>query len=78
MTEKETSLDIAIDENKLTINGVAVDIPVHISVLKKLLGKPRRVVYPKDSKSKDPLYLRAVNYTWDNHGVYCLTKTSRL
>lgn len=74
MTEKETSLDIAIDENKLTINGVAVDIPTHISVLKKFLGKPRRVAYPKDSQRKDPLYVRAVNFVWDKHGVYCLTK----
>lgn len=79
MIRKEASpaaLDIAFDENKLTVNGVTVDIPTHISVLKKMLGKPRRVTYPKDSRRKDPLYLRTVNYAWDRLGVYCLTKNS--
>lgn len=68
------SLEIALNEDEIVINGVKIDIPSHISVFEKLLGKPRRVVYPKDSRKKDPLYQRPVDYVWDRPGVYCLTK----
>lgn len=73
--KKEISpLKIAIDEDEIVINGVVIDIPSHISVFEKLLGKPRRVAFPKDSRKKDPLYQRQVNYVWDRLGVYCPTK----
>ena len=77
MIKKKVSpaaLEIALCENNMVINGASADIPTHISVLEKMPGKPRRVAYPKDSRKKDPLYLRTVNYAWDRLGVYCLTK----
>lgn len=50
---------------KLIINGKAVDIPCHLSVLTGVFGKPRKFVGKKHGN---------VNFTWDNLGIYCYTK----
>lgn len=75
---------ISFDEDSIIINGVSVDIPSHIDVFTRLLGKPREVVCPKDDSSKNSdelnkileqsLTTRRVNYAWDKLGLYCYTK----
>ena len=60
---QELVLDIT--EDKLIVNGKAVDIPCHLSVLTNIFGKPRKFV----GKNREN-----VNFTWDNLGVYCYTK----
>lgn len=63
--------DIAVDinENGMIINNMAVDIPTHITALEKILGKPRKVVYPKDENNAS----ERINYAWDNLGLCCYT-----
>lgn len=60
---EELVLDIT--EDKLFVNGKAVDIPCHISVLTNIFGKPRKFV----GKNREN-----INFTWDNLGIYCYTK----
>ena len=75
---------VVLDEDSITLNGVSIDIPTHIDVLTRLLGKPREVVCPKEDTSKNSdevnriieqnLTTRRVNYAWDKLGLYCYTK----
>ena len=58
-------LVLEITEGKLIVNGKAVDIPCHLSVLTNIFGKPRKFVGKKHGN---------VNFTWDNLGIYCYTK----
>lgn len=60
---RELVLDIT--EGKLLVNGRAVDIPCHLSVLTKIFGKPRKFI----GKNREN-----INFTWDNLGIYCYTK----
>lgn len=56
-------LVIDITDSKLTINGKSVDVPCHLSVLRDILGKPRKFV-GKNSH---------INFTWDALGLCCYT-----
>lgn len=58
-----------VNESGIVINGKNVDIPCHLSVLTKMLGKPRRFV-GKNSEN--------VNFTWDNLGICCYTKGNKV
>lgn len=60
---EELVLDIT--EDKLFVNGKAVDIPCHLSVLTNIFGKTRKFVGK---------YRENINFIWDNLGVYCYTK----
>ena len=60
---QELVLDIT--EGKLIVNGKAVDIPCHLSVLTNIFGKPRKFGGKKHGN---------VKFTWDNLGIYCYTK----
>ena len=59
---KELVLDIT--EDKLVVNGKAVDIPCHLSVLTNIFGKPRKHVGNNREN---------INFTWDNLGLLCYT-----
>lgn len=79
-----SEITVVLNEDSITINGVSIDIPSHIDVLKRVLGKPREIVCPKDDTSKNSdeinrfleknLTTRRVNYAWDKLGLYCYTK----
>ena len=76
--EKKTppiSLDIAFDEDRILINGSNIDVPSHIDAFVKILGKPRKITYPDERKSRpeNVLSSKRVNYSWDSLGIYCLT-----
>ncbi len=67
-----SEIEINLKNDSIVINGVSVDIPTGISFFEDILGRPRRVDYPKqDDESYD---LRQVNYTWDKLGLCCYTK----
>lgn len=60
---------IELSEDRVTVNGVVVDIPTHIDALTKILGKPRKAAFK--GKEKD---MNRVNYAWDSLGLCCYTK----
>ena len=68
-------LVIDFSDNKITVNNKIVDIPSHISVLKNLLGKPRKVVRKNKDDAVNPV---RINFTWDDLGVYCYAKSSKV
>lgn len=59
------SLFVNITDKQIMVNCTPIDIPCHLDVLKKMLGKPRVTV----GKNREN-----VNFTWDNLGIYCYTK----
>ncbi len=58
---------VELNEDRITVNGVRIDIPTHIDALVKILGKPRKAAF----KGKD---MNRVNYAWDKLGLCCYTK----
>lgn len=77
-----TISNIDISDSGLTIDGVHVDMPIHISTIAKLLGKPRAVAYKTSAESREFLegmrgkgmVTKRVNYAWDDLGLYCYTE----
>ncbi|MGN1340532.1 MAG: hypothetical protein ACI4WS_09590 [Oscillospiraceae bacterium] len=70
---------VNLTENGFELNGIHVDLPTHISVLEKMLGKPRGVSFKNDEETEavlgnTKLVSRRVNYAWDDIGLYCYTK----
>ena len=72
---------INLTENGVEINGTLVDIPTHLSVLAKLLGKPRAIGFETDDEIREFLeksegegmVTKRVNYAWDNLGLLAYT-----
>lgn len=72
---------INLSENGIEINGTLVDIPTHLSVLAKLLGKPRTIGFETDKEIREFLeksegegmVTKRVNYAWDNLGLLAYT-----
>lgn len=65
---------VELNDDKITLNGVVIDIPTHIDALSKILGKPRKAVFKKDKDMNSALDSKRVNYTWDKLGLCCYTR----
>lgn len=78
--------NIDLSENGITINGVKLDVLVHIEAAEKLLGEPRGKKFRTSSDSREFLEGRygegmvtnRVNYTWDDLGIYCYTMNGKV
>lgn len=72
---------IDIREDGFLINGRRMDVPIHISALSEILGKPRRTAFKTSEEDKEvyakmhpgEILVQRVNYTWDDLGLMCYT-----
>lgn len=77
---------VDFSENGMTINGVRLDVPVHLDAAVKLLGKPRSEKYKTSAENREFLegihgsgmVTKRVNYTWDDIGIYCCTHNGKV
>lgn len=58
------NLVVNISDGKITVNGLTISIPCHMSAVRKILGKPRVC----RTKSKN------IIHTYDKLGIYFYTK----
>lgn len=83
-TGEQCTVDIS--ENGITINGLKLDVLVHLDAAVKLLGTPRSTKYKTDSDCEEFLegthgkgaVSNRVNYTWDELGIYCYTMNGKV
>lgn len=77
---------VDISENGMSINGVKLDVLVHLNAAEKLLGTPRSTKFRTDAENREFLELthgdgmvsNRVNYTWDDLGIYCYTMNGKV
>lgn len=78
--------NIDLSENGITINGVKLDVLVHIEAAETLLGEPRVVKLKTSSGCRkflegrygEGMVTNRVNYTWDDLGIYCYTMNGKV
>lgn len=83
-TGEQCSVDIS--ENGLMINGMKLDIPMHMDAAEKILGTPRSQTFRTSSENREFLeqthgkgmVTKRVNYTWDELGIYCYTVNGKV
>ena len=76
---------IDIRPDCFVINGQRLEVPMHISALKKVLGEPRAHKFKTDADTRqfleesrgEPVTNR-VNYTWDSLGLMCYTHNGKV
>ncbi len=81
---EQCSVDIS--ENGIIINGMKLDIPIHLDAVEKLLGIPRSEKYRTTGENREFLeqsygkgmVTKRVNYTWDDLGIYCYTMNAKV
>lgn len=79
--ESSHEFKIEIGENGFSINGTQLDVPIHITALSDILGKPRRTGFKTDAEDREiyeklhpgEVFVQRVNYTWDDLGLMCYT-----
>ena len=75
------AITIDIREDGLVINGKKMDIPIHITALSEILGKPRKTAFKTSEEDKEvyakmhpgEILVQRINYTWDELGLMCYT-----
>ena len=75
------NITIDIREDGFVINGRRMDVPIHITALSDILGKPRRTAFKTSEEDKEvyakmhpgEILVRRINYTWDDLGLMCYT-----
>lgn len=85
ISERSKSMTVDISGDYFTINGKKLEIPVHIDVLKEILGKPRAVKFETDPEMRAFLeemegcpVTNRVNYAWDDLGLMCYTLNGKV
>ncbi len=81
---EQCSVDFS--ENGMTINGMKLDVLVHLDAAVKLLGNPRSEKYKTSAENREFLegvhgngmVTNRVNYTWDDIGIYCYTLNGKV
>ena len=74
---EQCSVDIS--SGGMTINGMKLDVLVHLDSAEKLLGTPRAMKFRTSAENREFLeethgegmVSNRVNYTWDDLGIYC-------
>lgn len=81
VSEKSREFTIDIRDDCFMINGGRLDVPIHISALEAVLGKPRKTSFKTDEEDREiyeklhpgEVFVQRVNYTWDDLGLMCYT-----
>lgn len=86
-THEEGSFGYTIDirGDCFVINGQKLEVPIHISALESVLGKPRAEKFKTDAEERQVLeamrgepVTKRVNYTWDELGLVCFTHNGKV
>lgn len=85
ISERSKSMTIDITGDYFMINRKKLEIPVHIDVLKEILGEPRAVKFETDPELREFLeemeggpVTNRVNYAWDDLGLMCYTLNGKI
>lgn len=84
-SEDSFGFTIDICGDCFVINGTRLEVPIHISALENVLGKPRAHRFKTDSFSRQVLeetrgepVTNRVNFTWDALGLKCYTHNGKV
>lgn len=84
-SEDSFGFTIDIRGDCFVINGQRLEVPIHISALESVLGKPRAEKFKTDAETRQALeamhgelVTKRVNYTWDALGLVCFTHNGKV